>query len=229
MAGKRVLVVDDDAKTVELVKLYLNRDGYRVLTAYDGIEALQLAREAHPDLIVLDLMLPGIDGLEVCRTLRTESDVPIIMLTARTTDEDKLTGLGLGADDYVTKPFSPRELAARVRAVLRRLPRENGPEEIKHDKLVLNFLKQEASLDGNILNLTTVEFKILGVLAKEPGRVFSRPQLIEKALGYDFEGFDRTIDVHVLNLRRKLEPDPSRPIYIRTVYGAGYKFSGSAE
>jgi DNA-binding response OmpR family regulator len=174
-------------------------------------------------------MLPGIDGLEVCRTLRTESDVPIIMLTARTTDEDKLTGLGLGADDYVTKPFSPRELAARVRAVLRRLPRENGPEEIKHDKLVLNFLKQEASLDGNILNLTTVEFKILGVLAKEPGRVFSRPQLIEKALGYDFEGFDRTIDVHVLNLRRKLEPDPSRPIYIRTVYGAGYKFSGSAE
>ena len=229
MAGKRVLVVDDDAKTVELVKLYLNRDGYRVLTAYDGIEALQLAREAHPDLIVLDLMLPGIDGLEVCRTLRTESDVPIIMLTARTTDEDKLTGLGLGADDYVAKPFSPRELAARVRAVLRRLPRENGPEEIKHDKLVLNFLKQEASLDGNILNLTTVEFKILGVLAKEPGRVFSRPQLIEKALGYDFDSFDRTIDVHVLNLRRKLEPDPSRPIYIRTVYGAGYKFSGSAE
>jgi len=229
MAGKRVLVVDDDAKTVELVKLYLNRDGYRVLTAYDGIEALQLAREAHPDLIVLDLMLPGIDGLEVCRTLRTESDVPIIMLTARTTDEDKLTGLGLGADDYVTKPFSPRELAARVRAVLRRLPRENGPEEIKHDKLVLNFLKQEASLDGNILNLTTVEFKILGVLAKEPGRVFSRPQLIEKALGCDFEGFDRTIDVHVLNLRRKLEPHPSHPRYIKTVYGAGYKFVGSAE
>ena len=124
MSNKKVLVVDDDVKTVELVKLYLNRDGYRVITAYDGVEALRLAREAHPDLIVLDLMLPGMDGLEVCRTLRGESDVPIIMLTARTTDEDKLTGLGLGADDYVSKPFSPRELAARVRAVLRRLPGE---------------------------------------------------------------------------------------------------------
>lgn len=229
MAGKRVLVVDDDAKTVELVKLYLNRDGYRVITAYDGIEALRLAREVRPDLIVLDLMLPGMDGLEVCRTLRTASDVPIIMLTARTTDEDKLTGLGLGADDYVTKPFSPRELAARVRAVLRRLPGESELEEIRRDKLALNFPKQEATLDGNILNLTTVEFKILGVLAKEPGRVFSRPQLIEKALGYDFEGFDRTIDVHVLNLRRKLEPDPNHPKYIKTVYGAGYKFTESAE
>jgi DNA-binding response OmpR family regulator len=141
MAGKRVLVVDDDLKTVELVKLYLNRDGYGVLTAYDGVEALRLAREGHPDLIVLDLMLPGMDGLEVCRTLRDESDVPIIMLTARTTDEDKLTGLGLGADDYVTKPFSPRELAARVRAVLRRLPGERGPAEIKRGELALNFLK----------------------------------------------------------------------------------------
>ena len=223
MAGKRVLVVDDDAKTVELVKLYLNRDGYRVLTAYDGVEALRLAREGHPDLIVLDLMLPGIDGLEVCRTLRGESDVPMIMLTARTTDEDKLTGLGLGADDYVTKPFSPRELTARVRAVLRRLPGERGPDEIKYGQLTVNFIRHEASLAGRLLNLTTVELKLLGVLIKEPGRVFSRAQLIEKALGYDFEGFERTIDVHILNLRRKLEPDPSDPRYIKTVYGAGYK------
>ena len=225
MTGKRVLVVDDDAKTVELVKLYLNRDGYRVLTAYDGIEALRLARECHPDLIVLDLMLPGIDGLEICRTLRTESDVPIIMLTAKTTDQDKLTGLSLGADDYVTKPFSPRELAARVRTVLRRLPGERGPDEIKHGELTVNFLKHEASLTGIPLNLTSIEFKLLGVLAKEPGRVFSRAQLIEKALGYDFDGFDRTIDVHILNLRRKLERDPRKPRYIKTVYGAGYKFS----
>jgi len=208
-----------------LVKLYLNRDGYRVLTAYDGIEALRLAREGHPDLIVLDLMLPGIDGLEVCRTLRTESDVPIIMLTAKTTDQDKLTGLELGADDYVTKPFSPRELAARVRAVLRRLPGERGPDEIKHGKLIVNFLKHEASIDGRPLNLTEVEFKLLGVLAKEPGRVFSRAELIDKALGYGFEGFDRTIDVHILNLRRKLEPDPNRPRYIKTVYATGYKLS----
>ncbi len=224
--GKRVLVVDDDAKTVELVKLYLNRDGYKVLTAYDGVAALRLARENRPDLIVLDLMLPGQDGLEVCRTLRSESEVPIIMLTARTTEEDKLAGLDLGADDYVTKPFSPKELAARVRAVLRRLPEETlqrGPVEINHGKLTLNFLKHEASLTGRPLPLTPIEFKLLGVLAREPGRVFSRAQLIEKVLGYDFEGFDRTMDVHILNLRRKLEPDPSRPSYIKTVYGAGYK------
>jgi len=223
MAGKRVLVVDDDARTVELVKLYLERDGYRVLTAYDGIEALSLAREGHPDLIVLDLMLPGIDGLEVCRTLRGESDVPIIMLTARTTDQDRLTGLDLGADDYVTKPFSPRELAARVRAVLRRLPGERGPDVVRCGELAVNFLTHGASLDGNPLDLTEVEFRLLGVLAKEPGRVFSRAQLIEKALGYDFQGFDRTIDVHILNLRRKLEPDPKHPTHIKTVYGAGYK------
>jgi two-component system alkaline phosphatase synthesis response regulator PhoP len=226
MAGKKVLVVDDDAKTVELVKLYLNRDGYRVLTAYDGTEALRLARESHPDLIVLDLMLPGMDGFEVCRTLRDESDVPIVMLTARTTDEDKLAGLGLGADDYVSKPFSPRELAARVRAVLRRLPGERGPVEIKRGELVLNFLKQEASIAGRYLNLTPVEFKLLGVLVKEPGRVFSRTELVEKALGYDYKGFDRTIDVHILNLRRKLETDSRHPKYIKTAYGSGYKFSG---
>ena len=211
MSGKKILVVDDDVKTVELVKLYLNRDGYRVLTAYDGVEALRLAREVHPDLIVLDLMLPGIDGLEICRTLRTESDVPIIMLTAMTTDQDRLTGLDLGADDYVTKPFSPRELAARVRAVLRRLPGERGPEMIEHGELTLNFLKHEAFLAGKPLDLTPVEFKLLGVLVKEPGRVFSRAQIIEKAFGHDFDGFDRTIDVHILNLRRKIESDPRQP------------------
>jgi two-component system alkaline phosphatase synthesis response regulator PhoP len=225
MTAKRVLVVDDDVKTVELVKLYLNRDGYRVLTAYDGVEALRLAREGHPDLIVLDLMLPGIDGLEICQTLRAESDVPIIMLTAKTTDQDKLDGLDMGADDYVTKPFSPRELAARVRAVLRRLPGERGPDEIKFGQLNVNFLRREAALVGRPLNLSTTEFKLLGVLVKEPGRVFSRAELIEKAIGYDFEGFDRTIDVHILNLRRKLEPDPRRPRYIKTVYGAGYKLA----
>jgi DNA-binding response OmpR family regulator len=224
MVARTVLVVDDDIKTVELVKLYLNRDGYKVLTAHDGAAALRVAREARPDLIVLDLMLPGIDGLEVCRILRKESDVPIIMLTARTTDEDKLKGLDLGADDYVTKPFSAKELAARVRAVLRRLPGERGPAEIRSGELAMDFLKREAYFGGKRLNLTQVEFRLLGVLAREPGRVFSRAQLIEKALGYDYEGFDRTIDVHILNLRRKIEPDPSHPKYIVTVYGAGYKF-----
>lgn len=229
MPGKKVLVVDDDVKTVELVKLYLNRDGYRVITAYNGIDALQIARESHPDLIVLDLMLPGMNGLDICRTLRAESEVPIIMLTALTTDDDRLTGLDLGADDYVTKPFSPRELAARVRAVLRRLPGERGPEKIEHGALTVNFLKHEAFLNGKPLNLTPIEFKVLGALVKEPGRVFSRAEIIEKALGHDFDSFDRTIDVHILKLRRKLEPDPHHPSYIKTIYGAGYKLLENAD
>ncbi len=227
MAGKRVLVVDDDAKTVELVKLYLNRDGHKVFTAHNGADALLLAQEAHPDLIVLDLMLPGIDGLQVCRQLRAESDVPVIMLTARTTEQDRLTGLDLGADDYVTKPFSPKELAARVRAVLRRIPGEaiqRGAEQVQHGKLTVNFPKHEVSLAGKPVNLSPIEFKLLGALVREPERVFGRAELIERALGYDFEGFDRTIDVHILNLRRKLEPDPNHPRYIKTVYGVGYKF-----
>ncbi|MBN2239938.1 MAG: response regulator transcription factor [Dehalococcoidales bacterium] len=223
MSGKKILVVDDDAKIVELVKMYLARDGYKVITAFDGTSALQLTRESRPDLIVLDLMLPGINGLDICRTLRSESDVPIIMLTALSTDDDRLAGLDLGADDYVTKPFSPRELAARVRAVLRRMPGERGPDKIEMGGLVVDFLKHEAFLEGKPLNLTPVEFKILGVLVKEPGRVFSRAQIIENAMGFDFDGFDRTIDVHILKLRRKLEPDPRHPRYIKTIYGAGYK------
>lgn len=227
-ANKRVLVVDDDAKTVELVQLYLKRDGYKVLSAYDGLEGLRLARESKPDLVVLDLMLPGLDGLEVCRKLREESDVPIIMLTARTTETDRLKGLDLGADDYVTKPFSPRELAARVRAVLRRIPEEvlmRGPEEIRYGGLMVNFRKHEATLAGNILTLTPIEFKLLGILTREPDRVFSRAQLIEMAVGYDFEGFDRTIDVHIHNVRRKLEAVPGHAVHIRTIYGTGYKLA----
>jgi two-component system alkaline phosphatase synthesis response regulator PhoP len=232
MAGKRILVVDDDVKTTELVKIYLKRDGYKVFTAYDGIEAIRLAKESHPDLIVLDLMLPGLDGFEVFRVLRSNSDVPVIMLTARTTEQDRLAGLDLGADDYVTKPFSPKELAARVRAVLRRLPEETlrrGPEEIKHDELLVNFVKHEAYIAGRPLDLTPVEFKLLGVLVREPARVFSRAQLIEKVFGYDFDGFDRTIDVHIFNLRRKLESDSHHPQYIKMVYGVGYKFVAGAE
>jgi two-component system alkaline phosphatase synthesis response regulator PhoP len=231
MLGKKVLVVDDDVKTVELVRLYLNRDGYKVFVAYDGNDAIRLANESHPDLIVLDLMLPGCNGLEVCRTLRDKSEVPIIMLTARSTEDDRLAGLNLGADDYVTKPFSPRELAARVRAVLRRLPEETlerGPAEIENGELTINFLKREVTMAGKSLDLTPIEFKLLGVLAREPGRAFSRGQLIEKVLGYDYDGFDRTIDVHILNLRRKLESEPGHTKYIKTVYGAGYKFVGDS-
>lgn len=225
VAGKRVLVVDDDEKTVELVKLYLIRDGYKVFTAYNGLDALEIARKNRPDLIVLDLMLPGMNGLDVCRTLRQESDVPIIMLTARSTDQDKLIGLEIGADDYVTKPFSPRELAARVRVVLRRIPGERGPDQITHGELTVNFLKHEVFINGKAIPLTEIEFKLLGTLIREPGRVFSRAEIIDKALGYGFEGFDRTIDVHILNIRRKMEEDPSKPRYIKTVYGAGYKLS----
>jgi two-component system alkaline phosphatase synthesis response regulator PhoP len=226
--NKRVLVIDDDAKTVELVKLYLRRDGYRVLEAYDGNEGLRLARESHPDLIVLDLMLPGMDGLEVCRKLREASDVPVIMLTARTTENDRLEGLHIGADDYVTKPFSPRELAARVRTVLRRMPEEalmRGPEEIHCGELAMNFHNHEAKLAGIPLTLTPIEFKLLGILAREPDRVFSRAQLIELAVGYDFEGFDRTMDVHIHNVRRKLEGVSNQSVRIKTVYGTGYKLS----
>ena len=222
-----MLVVDDDVKTAELVKLYLIRDGYKVYTAFEGHEALEIARQVRPDLMVLDLMLPGISGLEICRILKQEFDVLVIMLTARTTEEDKLTGLDTGADDYMTKPFSPRELAARVRAVLRRLPEESlqrGPAEIVRGPLTINFPNLEAAINGMTLKLTPMEFKLLGVLAKEPGRVFSREQLIEMVFGYDFEGFDRTVDVHILNLRRKLEAAATDARYIKTVYGAGYKF-----
>jgi len=232
MAGKRVLVVDDDAKTVEVVSLYLKHDGYRVLAAYDGNKALRLAKERRPDLVVLDIMLPGIDGLEICRTLRAESDVPIIMLTARTEEEDKLKGLDLGADDYIVKPFSTRELAARIRAVLRRLPDDSylrGPEEITRGQLMVNFVNQQAYLGDRPLHLTPAEFKLLGTMIREPERVFSRGQLVEKVFGYDYDGFDRSIDFHILNLRRKLEADPGQPRYIKSVYGSGYKFTAGAE
>ena len=222
---QRILVVDDDANTSRLVKLYLQKDGYGVMVAADGREALEVARDKRPDLIVLDLMLPHIDGLQVCKQLRQESDVPIIMLTARTTDTDKLTGLDIGADDYVTKPFSPGELVARVRAVLRRLPGERGPDELRRGDLLLDFRKREAFRSGNPLALTRAEFRLLGVLAMQPGRVFSRDQLIEKALGEDFDGYERTIDAHIRNLRRKVEPDPAHPQYVKTVYGAGYVFA----
>ncbi|MCX5997345.1 MAG: response regulator transcription factor [Chloroflexi bacterium] len=225
MPNKKILVVDDDAKTVDLVKLYLERDGHSVITAYDGPSALHSFRENQPNLVVLDVMLPGMDGVTICRTLRSESDVPIIMLTARTLDEDKLTGLDTGADDYVTKPFSPRELAARVRAILRRMPAERGPSEMRHRDIFVSIPKREASLKGKELHLTSVEFKLLAAFMREPGRVFERADLIDKAFGYDFESFDRAIDVHIFNLRRKIEPDPKHPRYIKTVYGAGYKLS----
>jgi DNA-binding response OmpR family regulator len=226
MIKSKILVVDDDRKIVDLVRLYLERDGYRVLVAYDGLEALKLARQRRPDLIVLDLLLPEVDGLDVCRILQTESEVPIIMLTAKTTEEDKLIGLELGADDYVTKPFSPRELVARVRTVLRRVGKEapQGPTEMRFTELVIDRRSHEVRVRGKVVSLTPTEFRLLEVLAGEPGRALTRLELLDRVFGYDFEGFERTIDVHVKNLRKKIEPDPKHPTYVQTVYGVGYKF-----
>jgi DNA-binding response OmpR family regulator len=225
--NRKILVVDDDKKMVELIRLYLERDGYRVLPAYDGRQALDLARQRAPDLIVLDLMLPAVDGLDVCRILRAESKVPIIMLTARTTEDDKLLGLDLGADDYVTKPFSPRELVARVRAILRRaVVEETGPPQVRFGDLLVDFRRHEARLGDAPLHLTPKEFKLLEIFTREPGRAFSRIELLEKVFGFDYEGLERTVDVHVMNLRKKIEPDATQPTYIQTVYGMGYKFVG---
>jgi DNA-binding response OmpR family regulator len=221
-----VLVVDDDRKTVDLIRLYLERDGYRVLSAYDGMKALELARNAHPGLIILDLMLPQVNGLDVCRILREESDLPIIMLTAKSTEEDKLVGLDLGADDYITKPFSPREMVARVRTVLRRVstPEDKGPAEVQFGDLVIDFIRHQTRLSGITIHLTPKEFNLLSTLCQQPGRVFTRLELLEQVFGYDYQGFERTVDVHVMNLRKKIERDPANPRFVQTVYGIGYKF-----
>jgi len=224
----KILVVDDDAKTVELVRLYLEREGYQVLGAHDGRRAIELARQGRPDLVVLDLMLPMVGGLDVCRILRAESRMPIIMLTARTTEDDKLLGLDLGADDYVTKPFSPRELLARIRAVLRRAT--NGAqtrqvEEVTHGELAVDLARHKVTLGGKVVRLTPKEFRLLEVLTREPGRVFTRSQLQDQAFGHDYEGLERSVDVHIMNLRKKIEPNLAQPRYVLTVYGIGYKFA----
>jgi DNA-binding response OmpR family regulator len=230
MANTRVLIVDDDHKIVELMRLYLEKDGYRVLAAYDGQEALELARSRQPDLVVLDLMLPQVGGLDVCRALRAQSDVPIIMLTARSTEDDKLVGLDMGADDYVTKPFSPRELLARVRAVLRRVgdKEEEEPSQVRVGGLEVDLIRHVVRVDGNPVYLTPKEFRVLETLAKEPGRAFSRRQMVERVFGPDYEGLERSVDEHVMNLRKKIEPDPRSPLYVQTVYGLGYKLNEAA-
>jgi DNA-binding response OmpR family regulator len=225
MANPRILVVDDDRKIVDLIRLYLEKDGYRVLVAYDGRQALELAHQREPDLVVLDLMLPEVSGLDVCRTLRAETNVPIIMLTARTTEEDKLLGLGLGADDYVTKPFSPRELLARVRAVLRRAGEKDDdqPAEAQVGELLADFHRHQVRVGGRSVSVTPTEFRLLETLIRDPGRVFSRLELVARVYGPDYEGLERTVDEHVLNLRKKIESDPKKPNYILTVFGVGYK------
>jgi DNA-binding response OmpR family regulator len=234
-AGRSVLVVEDDRKTSAAVKLYLESAGFEVAVAFDGRQGLEAARSLRPDLVVLDVMLPQVDGLEVCRALQAESEVPVILLTARTTEADKLRGLDLGADDYVTKPFSPRELVARVRAVLRRAaPREGradgeGPAELRFQDLVVDLARREVEVRGRRAVLTRHEIQLLEALARAPGRVFTRTELVERAFGWDYEGMERTVDVHVKNLRRKLGPriaGEERSSWIETVFGVGYRFAG---
>ena len=226
MAGN-ILVVEDDPGIARVVGLYLERDGYRVTIVGDGVSGLRTARETGPDLVVLDLMLPRLDGMEVCRTLREESDVPIIMATARVDEEDRLAGLDLGADDYILKPFSPRELAARVRAVLRRTARQSpaaGTSQLEYGELVIDLRNRTVRCGDASPALTPTEFRLLAALAGEPGRPFTRDQIIDSVFGYDFDGFDRTVDVHIANLRRKIETDVRKPRYIQTVHGVGYRF-----
>jgi DNA-binding response OmpR family regulator len=222
--SKKILVVDDEPKIVEICHDYLKASGFDVLSAGDGMKGLALARREKPDLIILDLMLPGMDGLDVCRTLRRESEVPIIMLTARVEETDKLVGIELGADDYITKPFSPRELVARVRMVLRRAGGDPSSEVVRAGEVSLDRDRYEAILPEKTINLTPTEFEILSTLMSQPGRIFSRAQLLNAARGVSFESYERAIDSHIRNLRRKLETDDGQPRYIVTVHGVGYKF-----
>jgi two-component system alkaline phosphatase synthesis response regulator PhoP len=227
---RTILVVDDEPKIVKIARDYLERGGFRVLTAGDGPGVLPAVRGGMPDLVVLDLALPGKDGLDVMRELRRESDVPVIMLTARADEADRLIGLELGADDYIVKPFSPKELVARVRAVLRRWDGARaGTTAVRAGDLVLDESRMRATLGERTLALTATEFQLLAHLARQPGRVFTRGQLLEAVRGVALESYERAIDSHVKNLRRKVEPDPHHPRYILTVTGIGYKFADPEE
>jgi len=221
----RILVVDDEPKIVQLVRDYLERAGFAVSTARDGNEALMRAHQERPDLIVLDLGLPGLDGLEVTRRLRRDSGVPIIMLTARHEETDKVVGLELGADDYVTKPFSPRELEARVRAVLRRHTGDAAAEVLRAGDLTVDIPRLRVDVSGRSVELTATEFQLLTALSRQPGRVFTRAQLLDAIHGVAFDSYERAIDAHVKNIRRKIEPDPRVPRYLLTVYGVGYRLT----
>ncbi len=225
---KLILVVDDEPKIVDLARDYLEHAGFGVRTAADGASALEAVRRERPDLVVLDLGLPGLDGLDVTRRIRRDSNRPVIMLTARDDELDKLLGLELGADDYLTKPFSPRELVARVRAVLRRADRGAeiaASEIVRAGDLTLDLPRMRAELGDRTIDLTPTEFQLLAALARQPGRIFTRSQLLDAVHGVAFESYERAIDTHVKNIRRKLEPDPRRPVHVLTVYGVGYRFA----
>lgn len=223
----RILVAEDDPKQANLVRVYLEREGHSVLLVGDGRAALDQCRSRRPDLVVLDVMMPVVDGLDVCRILRAESEIPILLLTARTTEDDVLLGLDLGADDYLTKPYSPRELAARVRALLRRarVVSADNREVLRVGELEVDAGRFEVRVGGRPVALTAKEFGILEVLAGEPGRAFTRAQIIDRAFGFDHFVLERTVDAHVMNLRRKIEDDVAEPRYVQTVYGRGYRLA----
>lgn len=231
MPNGTVLVVDDEPKIRNLVRSYLEREGYQVFDTGSGNDAVAVARRVQPDLIVLDLGLPDLPGEEVIRVLRRTSDVPVVMLTARAGEGDRVAGLQLGADDYVTKPFSPRELVARVEAVLRRAggARTSTTTAYAHGRLTVDLDSREVSLDGVPVQLTRSEFDLLAALASRPGRAWSRYELVNRVQGYDYDGYERTVDAHVKNVRRKLGEDPRRPVFVRTVPGIGYKFIPTAD
>jgi DNA-binding response OmpR family regulator len=225
-AMKRILVVDDEEMIVKTVKAYLDQEGFKTYTAVDGEEALRAFSEKGPDLIVLDLMLPKLSGIEVTKRIRATSNVPIIMLTAKVAEVDRVLGLELGADDYVVKPFSPRELVARVRAVFRRIDGDTaGTEHITTGRLDVDLKTREVWVGGEKIELTPTEFDLLTFLARHPGQVFTRLQLLREVQGYTYDSFARTIDTHIKNLRRKIERDPKTPCYILTVHGVGYRFA----
>lgn len=229
MAKEKILVIDDEKNIVELLKYNLEKEGYDVVCAYDGIEAINTARQDRPDLIILDIMLPGQGGLEVCRIIRKETKTPIIMATAKGDEIDKILGLELGADDYVTKPFSPRELVARVKAVLRRTSSKlDEKDELVFDELTINLMKHEVRKNGTEVDLKPKEFDLLKLLTTNPGKVFTRDFLLEQLWGYDYLGDTRTVDVHMRRLRQKIESDPANPRFLRTVHGIGYKFQFEA-
>lgn len=220
----KILVIDDDTKTVDLIRLSLEQEEFEALIAYEGIEALNLARYASPDLIILDWMLPNVSGIDLCRMVRAESSVPMIMLTAKATEEDKLRGLNLGVDDYLTKPFSLRELVARVRVVLRRTHQaEESPVVLRFRELEIHVEGHEVRLGDQAIYLTPKEFKLLETFVRAPGRTFSREELVERICGPDYDGFERSIDFHLGNLRKKIDIHPEQPPYIQTVHGVGYK------
>lgn len=228
--NKNILVVDDEVKIVQVIKSYLENSGYTVYEAYTAKQALEKFQEVNPSLIVLDLMLPDMAGEDICRKLREKSRVPIIMLTAKVDEEDILRGLNIGADDYVTKPFSPRQLVARIDAVLRRSADSAAPLSdilsFNNGDIVINTQKYEVKRKGKAINLTPKEYKLLVTMAKHPDKVFTREELIYSVLGEDYDGYDRTIDTHIKNIRQKIEPDPRAPRYILTVHGIGYRFGG---